>query len=56
MSPATANVAVLVSVTAGRTFWATIRLQSPCAVTIQSRFVATVPAAHHETVAPRRWS
>ncbi len=43
-SPATANVAVLVSVTAGRTLWATIRLFSPFVVAIQSRFVVTAPA------------
>ena len=34
-SPATANVAVLASVTDGRTCWATVRLSRPRAVTIQ---------------------
>ena len=42
-SPATANVAVLASVTVGRTRSATVRLLSPRAVTSQSRFVATEP-------------
>ena len=44
LSPATANVAVLVSVTTGRTSWVTVRLFNPVAVTRQSRLVVTVPA------------
>src|SRR5581483_5552154 len=40
-SPATANVAVLVSVTTGRTSSARTRLRSPRAVVTQSRLVVT---------------
>ena len=42
-SPAMAKVAVLDSVTVGRTCSATVRLFSPGAVTSQLRFVATEP-------------
>ncbi len=52
-SPATAKVAVLASVTSGRTCWATVRLRRPRAVTAQSRLVATVPGREREAVRAR---
>ena len=51
-SPATANVAVLASVTKGRTYWATVRLLSPRVVTAQSRLVETEPARNAKLYVP----
>ena len=51
-SPATANVAVLDSVTIGRTCSATVRLLSPRAVTAQSRSVATEPGRNAKLYVP----